>query len=476
MNLLSLPVVRRFDCDVAVVGGGTTGIAAAVASARNGARTVLVESRGFVGGNATAVSSYLGFHSREGILVSGGIALELHRRLRRCGGATAFYADPICGSVTVCNPDELKLVALEMLSEAGAELFLHCRCCAARCESGRVVAIYLLANEGIIEMTAKQVIDCTDSGSVLQAAGEKFIRGRADDGRMQVASTVFEVSGIDFDRTFDYWRRYPEDLRPFPLPDPGAQVRRAEQSEVFIIGAFRRLVAAARRDGMELPRDCVPGVAQHREGRLMTVAPRVENADSGRLDRYSRSEQEGYRQVRLWLKFLRDCVPGFETCRLSRTFDAIGLRETVHLCGRTVLTAEDLLAGRRFPDGIACGAYHMDIHSPDHDGIETRSPAIYTIPYGALLGRKNDNLLVAGRAISATHEAQSSTRVIPICMTLGETAGTAAAQAVGAGIPAAELPAEQLRAVLQKNGAILSPGAPDRELVGKQPVTESITV
>ena len=104
------------------------------------------------------------------------------------------------------------------------------------------------------------------------------------------------------------------------------------------------------------------------------------------------------------------------------------------------------------------------------------SPAIYTIPYGALLGRKNDNLLVAGRAISATHEAQSSTRVIPICMTLGEAAGTAAAQAVGAGIPAAELPAEQLRAVLQKNGAILSPGAPDRELVGKQPVTESITV
>ena len=105
MNQISLPVVRHFDCDVAVVGGGTTGIAAAVASARNGAKTILVESRGFVGGNATAVSSYLGFHSREGILVSGGIALELHRRLRRCGGATAFYADPICGSVTVCNLD-----------------------------------------------------------------------------------------------------------------------------------------------------------------------------------------------------------------------------------------------------------------------------------------------------------------------------------------------------------------------------------
>lgn len=476
MNQLSLSVVRHFDYDVAVIGGGTTGIAAAIASARNGAKTILVESRGFVGGNATAVSSWLGFHSRSGVLVSGGIALELHHRLRERGGATSFCADPICGSVAVCNPDELKLAAQEMLSEAGVTLCLHCRFCAVRREAGRIDAVYLLANEGIVEVAAKQVIDCTDSGSVLQAAGEEFVRGRAGDGRMQVASTVFEVSGIDFDRTFGYWKRYPEDLRPFPLADPAAQVRRAEQAEVFIIGAFQRLVAAARRDGMELPRKCVPGVAQRREGRLMTVAPRVEDADSGRLERYSRSEQEGYRQVRLWLEFLRNYVPGFETCRLSRTFDAIGLRETVHLCGRTVLTAEDLLAGRRFADGIACGSYHLDIHSPDHDGIESRSPAIYTIPYRALLGKANDNLLVAGRAISATHEAQSSTRVIPVCMTLGEAAGTAAALAVRAGIPAAELSVEQLRTVLQKNGAILSPGAPDREFVLVQSVKESITV
>ncbi len=426
MNGRRFEVKRRFDCDVLVVGGGTAGIAAAIAAARGGRRVILVESRGFLGGNSVNIPAWLGFHACSGERLVGGIALELQRKLRAAGGATPFYRDPICGSLTGINTHLWKIAAFRETREAGVESLLHTRFAGLEKQGRTIRRAFLFGGEGLLEVSCRFVIDCTDAGTVAREAGELLTRGRATDGRVQASSWTFEVGNIDFGELFAYFRRHPDDLRPFPLPDAAAHIDRIEREEAFVMGAFGSLIA---RSGMRLPRTNMPGIAFPRERRMVSVAVRVADVDPDDSPNYSRAEAEGALQVPLWLEFLRREAPGFQNCVLSGSPDAIGVRETSHLAGEYVLTGADLMAGKTFDDAIARGGYHLDIHSPDHGGLETRQPPVFTIPFRSLLPRETDNLLVAGRALSATHEAQAAIRVIPIGMAIGEAAGTAAARA-----------------------------------------------
>lgn len=447
---------RHLSCDTVVIGGGTTGIAAAIAAARNGANTILLENNGYLGGNATGVSSWMGFHSRDGEQVIGGIALELVNKIRAKGGTTPIYPDPICGSLVVVNPNWLKVVSAQECLNERVKLLLHSRFVSVEKEDCIITGIWAFGGEGLIFIKCKNVIDCTEAGIVAMNAGETMVRGRQADGKTQVSSWLFEIGNIDFDKVFAYFLENPDDLRPFKLDNAKEHVKRVMKQEAFVMGAFGKLVAKARKDGMELPRDNVPGVANLSSGKFMTVVSRVENVDLTDSEEISRAECEGAAQVDIWLKFLRTYVPGFEKCTLAGTFGKIGVRETSHMKGRYVLKADDILSGRVFEDSIAMGAYHLDIHSPDHGGIESRQPPVYTIPYRSLLGLKTDNLLVAGRAFSSTHEAQASTRVIPISMGIGEAAGTAAALSVAAGATARQLDITLLQATLIKQGAIVT--------------------
>jgi hypothetical protein len=202
-------------------------------------------------------------------------------------------------------------------------------------------------------------------------------------------------------------------------------------------------------------------VAYPPRGEIMHVGVRVEDVDPNDAESYTRAEIEGARQAQLWMTFLRTYVPGCERCRLVTTPSHIGMRETNHMVGEYTLTRDDLMAGRTFEDAIALGGYHLDIHTPDHGGTETERPPAYQIPYRCLVpgrakGQAVDGLLVAGRCISATHEALSSTRVIPISMAQGQAAGTAAALAARLGVEVREVPIGELRAQLGRDGAILS--------------------
>ncbi len=452
-------IQKRLACDTVVVGGGTTGLAAVVAAARGGADTLLVEANGYPGGNACSVPCWMGFHARSGEAVIGGFPLEFAGKLREAGAASEIYMDPICGSAAYVNPHWLKIVAARELEQAGVRMLFHTRFVELELAEGRIVAVYLAGGEGLIRVACRNVIDCTDNGAVAIAAGETMRRGREGDGKTQVSSWVFEVGNIDFAKLGDYFTRHPEDLRPFPLADAAGHVRRALKQDGFVSGAFGRLVARAERDGMSLPRNNMPGVFFPRSRTFMTVAGRVEAVDPGDSGNHTRSELEGMAQVPIWMEFLRRYAPGFEEAVLTGSCGSIGVREINHLMGAYTLTAEDLLTGRDFADTIALGAYHLDIHSPDHKGLETRFPKVYHIPYRALLPLRTENLLVAGRAISATHEALASTRVIPISMAEGEAAGTAAALAVKTGKGFQELEVVELQAVLRKNRVLLEPGA-----------------
>lgn len=449
------PIVRSYSCDVLVVGGGTTGIAAALSARRHGAETLLVESQGFTGGNAVAISSWMGFYTPSGVKVVDGIAGELIRRLRENGAATPDYPDPICGSLTVVNPVALKIVSAAMLEASGVRTMLHTRFVGVRRENGAITGAYLLACEGMIEIRCGMAIDATESGVLLREASETLHFGRASDGKSQVSSWSFTVGCIDFDKLFAYFEQNPDQIRPFPLLDSSAHFRQIRRQDAFVAGAFSRLIKRARADGMEIPRDNMPGVFYPASKTFMTVATRVENVDPSRSEAMTKAEFEGMSQVRIFLEFLRTYVPGFRNCTLESSNTTIGIRETSHLDGVYTLCAEDLLSGKSFHDAVALGGYHLDIHSPDHGGLETRMPPVYSIPFRALLPKQNTNLLAAGRTISATQAAQASVRVIPISMAIGEAAGCAAAIALDAAIPVPCISVELLRRKLRDSGAIV---------------------
>lgn len=440
--------------DVVVAGGGSTGIAAAIAAARNGARTLLVEYSGCVGGASCFIPGWLGFHSRNGQLVVAGEPLRLLGALRRHGGATPFYRDPICGSVTGINNHWWKLVALLELELAGVDLMLRADLNGVERMGNRITGVHIASAGGDIFIRCKQLIDCTDSGAIAGLSGEKQTWGRASDGKVQASSLVFSVGNIDFPALFQYFEKNPDQLRPFPLQDPAGHIRKIAEAETFVMGAFQRLIQAAKEKGNKLPRTAMPGIAFPKERRMVSVATRIAAVDPRNPLQLGHATVEGAKQVEPWLAFLREAVPGFANCNLSGMPEIIGMRETAHLEGRYTLTGEDLLDGRMFEDAIALGAYHMDIHSPDHGGMETRSVPVYSIPFRALLGCANDNFAAAGRTISATHEANSSTRVIPIAMATGEAAGTAAALACTQNIGLADVKPAKLRACLQQNRAL----------------------
>ncbi len=445
--------------DVLVVGGGTTGLAAALAAARQGARTAIVECGGYLGGNAVAIPAWLGFHDLQGAQTVAGIAEEMVRMLQARGEATPCYRDPICGSLVGVNMHGVKLLASELAEAAGVAVYLHTEVTGASLDgNGRSIErLPVHTRAGERSLGARVVVDCSDTAAVARPAGAQLTYGRGEDGKAQVASWTFTVGGIDFAGLLAYYRRAPDEIRPFPLPDVQGLLRQMEQAEAFVMGSFRAAIAQARRDGLALPRDVMPGIAFPPRGEIVTVGVRVENVDPADSLSLGRAEREGMAQARRWLEFLRGYVPGCERARLSGTPATIGIRESYHVRGCHVLDREDLMAGRRFEDAIAAGGYHIDVHSPDHGGVVSQQPPSYQIPYRSLRVPALENLLVAGRLLSATHAAYASTRVIPISMATGEAAGIAAAMAAAGRLSVHDVPVGALQQRLREAEAILEP-------------------
>lgn len=448
-------ISQSHDYDVLVVGGGTTGIAAAIASARAGARTLIIDCLGFLGGNSVAIPAWLGFHDLEGNQVVGGIAAEMIKKMQFDQGATNTYLDPICGCVVGIDMNHWKLFAMSEVGREGVDVLLHSLVVDADMDGDLIRGVYCQTRGGLMHLKARTVVDCTDAGDIARFAGAQLRRGRQSDGKMQVASWVFGLGNVKFYTLMKYFRNNPEEIRPFPGIDYEQLLYQMSEAEVFVMGSFRNLIERARNDGLEITRENFPGVAFPKKGEIYTVATRLEDVDPLDPWKMTHAEVEGMRQVETWMSFLQKYAPGFRNCRLIWTPHQIGMRETYHLTGDYLLTGEDLVAGRRFEDGIARGGYHIDVHSPDHGGLDTRRPKPYSIPYRSLLAKGVDGLLVAGRAISATHEAMASTRVIPIGMAMGQAAGVAAAMSVKDGNVPRELSIEKLQSYLRGAHAIV---------------------
>lgn len=441
--------------DVLVVGGGNAGCAAALAAARSGACTLLVERYGFLGGTATAamVGPWMTFHSgRERIV--GGIAQEIVERLVALGGSPGHVHDAsdYVPTITPFDPEIHKALLFDLMREAGVRLLLHAWFLDALVDGGRVAGARVATVAGPRELRARVTIDATADAYVAASAGVAVQQGD-DRGRVQPASLMFRLSHVDLAATAAYVRAHPGQMRT-SLP---VDERRAET--LTAVAGLYDLWERARASGeVDVPRELVSFFSSPYPDEVTVNMTRVTAIDPLDPDDLTRAEVEARAQVMQLAGFFRRHVPGFANARIAATGTQIGIRESRRIVGAYTLTGADVVAARSFPDAVARSAYPIDIHNPAGSGTTTQrlAPgASYEIPYRCLLPERVDGLLVAGRCISTTHEALASTRLTPTVMTLGQAAGTAAALAVSSDREPRAIDVAELRARLERAGVDL---------------------
>lgn len=418
--------------DVLVCGGGMAGTVAAVAAARAGARVLLVERWGFLGGSATAaaVGQFVGWETAAGRQVIQGLAEEVVERLERHGGSgghtrftmsTGHRMDQVS-----YDPERLKLVLDEMTTEAGVRPLFHATILDVARQGSAIATVTVLTKAGPLAIRPGFAIDASGDLDVMARAGATFLPLEPDEAP-QPATMMFRFGPIDFGRF-------------------GA-LGAAELKDLCTRGVESGALARAA-----LHQSRIPGT---NDGWFNISRVNLDATDPFQL---SAGEMEGRRQAFAAADFLSAHVPGCEGGRLIALAPQLGIRESRRVRGDFVLTPEDLRAERRFPDAIAVGAYPMDIHPAKGTGLHFETlggDKSYEIPYRCLVPTGLDNALVAGRGISASHGAHASTRVMPTTMAIGQAAGTAAALACAGNGGARQVDPAVLRERLRRDGAYL---------------------
>jgi hypothetical protein len=444
------------QCDVLVVGGGNAGCAAALAAARNGARVLLVERYGFLGGTATAsmVGPWMTFHSGTDRIV-GGIAQEIVERLIARGASPGHIPDSsdYVDTITPFDPEAHKALLFEMMSEAGVKLLLHAYFLETVTDDhGRVRGGRFATVAGTREILGGRTIDATADAFVAASAGVRMQESELR-GRVQPATMMFRLSHVDMDELATYVRRYPEEMRTSLKTH-----ERTPKRMTAIAGLYRLWQDAVERGEVSVKRELVSLFVTPYTDELTVNMTRVVDIDPLDPDDLTRAEIESRAQVMELFRFFRERVPGFKDARLAATATQIGVRESRRILGEYTLTAQDVLEARQFPDAVARSAYPIDIHNPKGAGTTTmRLPrgSAYEIPYRCMVPLEIDDLIVAGRCISTTHEAHATTRLTPTVMTLGQAAGTAAAMSVKGHTPFRLIDARLLRERLVQGGVDL---------------------
>ncbi len=451
-----MPRCLETSFDVIVTGGGNAGCAAALAAARHGARTLLLERYGFLGGTATAamVGPWMTFHSGAERIV-GGIAQEIVERLIALGGSPGHIADAsdYVATITPFDPEIHKALLFDLMRESGVHLLLHAYFLDALLdERGGVRGVRVATVGGLREFEAPVTIDATADAFVAASAGVALQQGDAR-GRVQPASLMFRLSHVDLAETAAYVRANPDEMRT-SLP-PAA---REAAALTAVAGLYDLWNAARTRGDVDVPRELVSFFSSPFPDEVSVNMTRVVDIDPLDPEDLTRAEIEARAQAMQLLGFFRRDVPGFANARIAATATQIGIRESRRIVGAYTLTRDDVLHARTFDDAVARSAYPIDIHNPSGTGTTTfRLPpgASYEIPYRCLVPERVERLLVAGRCISTTHEALASTRLTPTVMTLGQAAGTAAARAAERGESLRAVPAGELRAELERDGVDL---------------------
>lgn len=441
----TLPVYGEFD--VVVVGGGPSGLAASVSAARHGAKVLLVERYGFLGGMGTAggVTNFAGLYGRkngEMRQVVHGVVDELLERIDALGGLNAPQ-DGMQGRIRVRSYDvsAFKCGADQLLAAAGVEMLFHAWAAAVLMQGPKIEALIVETKSGRQAIRAHRFIDCSGDADVAHFAGVPFELGDGH-GSGLFPTTMFRVGHVDA----------PEAL--------------AAVGEFKAINTFMAQSQAREPGRYNFPREGAILRPQKNPTEWRANVTQISNAGGTAMDatdarQLSDGEREGRRQIAEYFSFLRHEVPGFKQSAIVDIAAQIGIRETRRIRGEYVLTGEDILSSARFDDSIGINAWPMELHAAGRidwqfpRNWDTTQGRVYNdLPWRMLVPAGVNNLLVAGRCASMTHEGQSAARVSGGCFVMGQAAGTAAAQ-LSAGQTFVDTNVRQLQQALQQDGVYL---------------------
>jgi hypothetical protein len=400
-------------------------------------RTLIIERAGCFGGTATSayVSQYVGFFNGNTQAVWG-TPYELTRRVTAAGGGAGFdqytmgeaAGHPMVIRNFPFNPEVVKLIADEMATEAGADALFHTFIADVITDGPQIKGLVIENVGGRREIRARVVIDATGDAIVAKHAGIT-VEGEEETLRnaRQPQSLIFRLSNVDLPR----FRALPREQKR-ALALEGLKVGELFWESLSFIG--------------------VPGTSD-----VSCFISRIQGLDALNPDDLTETELIGRKQIRAIIPFLQRRVPGFEHCYLSSIAARAGIRETRRIDGQYTLTGEDVLTSKSFPDSIALGCGPVDLHDANSSSIYLKMPpAPFEIPMRCLLPKTTEGIIVTGRAISATREANGGARHMATAMALGEAAGVMSAVSVSENHSTLDIPADLVRERLRKSGAAVT--------------------
>lgn len=438
--------MKLYERDVLVIGGGTAGLVAGISAARAGASTLIIEGSGNLGGNAAVGMTMGGFFDKDGHQVVRGIPHEFVIRAQElCGGLGYIHIDSQdtwISRLASIDPEVFKYIAVEKVREADCDVWLRTTFVGILREDSRITGVRVINKSGLLDVRARVVIDATGDGDVASASGVCFERGGGNE--QQLISTMFRVGNINTDSL----ERYMQEVINVDNKDPW-QIETAPLRASFEYW----LPWKFESDLLDLPH--LFGVYFHgNQGDIVINSVGIV-ADALDTENLSWAEMELRKKSTELFWYLRDHIPGFESAYLSHVYP-VGVRESRRILGEYTITLEDIISGRKFSDVIAMGAYPPDLHSSSgHVYINRHENRAYQIPYRSTLPEGVDGILVVGRCISATFEAQSGLRGIGPSMSTGEAIGLAAALATQHGEDPRNISIKKLQKALIAQGAYL---------------------
>lgn len=432
------PVIAKTD--VLVVGSGPSGLSAAIASAREGVDTLLVERYGCFGGNITqAMVESIGWYRHEGTVESEGIGLEFEAEAKAFGGERR---EPQSIS-QVLEADTFKWVADTMVEKAGVEKYLHCLGVEALMDGDRIIGVVTESKEGRRAILAKRVIDCTGDADIAFRAGAPCHKPPKNE--LEGVSVSFGCSGVDRHRFMAYVRENPGTLGQWATKTAGKEEKLFSP---YLAEPFQK----ARQNG-EIPDDMLTfgtwsSLTDTGEATYLNMTYLL-GLDATQLKDLTRGEIEGRKQAMLAIDILRKYTPGFENARL-RTFGAsLGVRETRKIRGHYTMTENEVTNQARFDDTIGIFPEFLDAYGVV---IIPTTGRYFQIPYGIIRPRNIENLLVAGRCVSGDRISHAALRQMMCCTVTGQGAGVAAAVSVKEGVNTGEVNIKQIQTALKRQG------------------------
>ncbi len=417
-----MSVEFELHTDVLVLGSGPSGFAAAYTAAKNGARVIVVEQNGDVGGISTS-----GLMSHWTGSCNSPLFNEILRRsaLKNEG---EFY-----NRITnIIDPEKLKTLYLELLYEVGCRVMLYTFADDVICDGDKVLGATVVNKSGRTDIYADITIDATGDGDIAAKAGAQFILGRESDNKMQPATLMFKVGGVDYSRA------------------------------VFL-GSFESTYEVPEGELQALAKEHIPAPAGHiltykttLPGIVTCNMTNVIDIDGTNAEDLTRATLICRKQIDDIVSYLRRFVPGYENCFVVSSASLMGIRETRHFKGKYTLTEQDILEAKVFDDYVVKDAYfNFDVHNITGAGLDKTGAQKhfaqkngYTIPYRCLIPQVKENLLLCGRNISGSHIAHSNFRAMPICVGIGEAAGAAAYISVSRKLNLNDIDAKEIRSII----------------------------